>query len=92
MLVYAAVQLPIWNRVASWAAAVRPKPGIEPINQPELKRRLLAINSMDVPFHVVERKRNNLDVVWRLADAKWISLMTANKVSRKNPAAQAFEP
>ena len=37
---------------------------------------------MDVPFHVVERKRNNLDVVWRLADAKWIGLMTANKVSR----------
>jgi hypothetical protein len=37
---------------------------------------------MDVPFRVVERKRNKLDVVWHLADAKWVGLMTANKVSR----------
>jgi hypothetical protein len=37
---------------------------------------------MDVPFHVVGKKGNKLDVVWRLADAKWVGLMTANKVSR----------
>ena len=82
ILVYAAIQLPIWNRVASWAAAVKPGPGIEPVSEPELRQRLLAINTMDVPFHVVERKGKKFDVVWRLTDAKWVGLMTANKVSR----------
>jgi hypothetical protein len=82
ILIYAAIQLPIWNRVASWAAAVKPKPGIPPVSEPELRQRLLAINTMDVPFRVVERGRKKLDVVWRLADAKWVGLMTANKVSR----------
>jgi hypothetical protein len=37
---------------------------------------------MDVPFHIVEKKGKKLDVIWRLADAKWVGLMTANKVSR----------
>ncbi|MGD0919246.1 MAG: hypothetical protein ABSB22_22620 [Thermodesulfobacteriota bacterium] len=82
IVVYAAIQLPIWNRVASWAASIKPKRGIVPISEPELRQRLLAINGMDVPFHVVEKKRNKLDIVWRLADAKWVGLMTANRVSR----------
>ena len=82
ILIYAAIQLPIWNRVASWAAAVKPKPGIPPVSEPELRQRLLAINTMDVPFYVVEKRGKKLDVVWRLADAKWVGLMSANKVSR----------
>jgi len=82
ILAYTAIQFPIWNRVVSWAAAVRPKPGIPAVSEPELRQRLLAINTMDVPFHVVEKKGKKLDVIWRLADAKWVGLMTANKVSR----------
>jgi hypothetical protein len=82
VLVYAAIQLPIWNRVASWAVTIKPKPGIGPVSEPELRQRLLTINSMDVPFRVVEKRGKKLDVVWRLADAKWVGLMTANKVGR----------
>jgi hypothetical protein len=82
ILAYTAIQFPIWNRVASWAAAVRPKPGIPAVSEPELRQRLLAINTMDVPFHVIEKRGKKLDAVWRLADAKWVGLMTANKVSR----------
>jgi len=82
ILVYTAIQFPIWNRLASWAVTVNPKPGVKPVEESELRRRLFAINSMDVPFHVVEGKRGNLDVIWRLADAKWVGLMTVNKVSR----------
>jgi hypothetical protein len=82
ILVYTAIQFPIWNRVASWAAAVRPKAGIQAVSEPELRQHLLAINTMDVPFRVIEKKGKKLDVVWRLADAKWVGLITANKVSR----------
>jgi hypothetical protein len=82
ILAYALIQIPIWNRVGSWAVSVYPKPGVLPVSESELRRRLLAINDLDVPFHVVERQGKKLEVVWRLADAKWVGLITANKVSR----------
>ncbi len=81
ILAYAAIQLPIWNRVGSWAASVYPRPGVLPVSESELRRRLLAINDLDVPFKVSERKDGKLDVTWRLADAKWAGLMTMNKVT-----------
>jgi hypothetical protein len=81
IIAYAAIQLPIWNRVGSWAVTVYPKPGILPVGESELKQRLLAINDLDVPFKVTERKDGKLDVTWRLADAKWAGLMTMNKVT-----------
>ncbi len=81
ILIYAAPQFRIWNQVGSWAASVHPNPGILPVSQSELRRRLLAINQMDVPFQVAERKDGKIDVTWRLADAKWAGLMTLNKVT-----------
>jgi hypothetical protein len=81
IIVYAAIQLPIWNRVGSWAVTVYPKPGVLPVGESELRQRLLAINDLDVPFKVTERKDGKLDVTWRLADAKWAGLMTMNKVT-----------
>lgn len=32
ILVYTAIQLPIWNRVASWAAVVTPKVGVQAVS------------------------------------------------------------
>lgn len=82
ILIYAAFQLPIWNRIVGWATVVNPKPEVTPLNESELRHRLLSLNEMDVPFHVFERKDGKIDVVWRLADAKWAGLMTLNKVTK----------
>jgi hypothetical protein len=68
--------------VGSWAASVYPRPGVLPVSESELRQRLLAINDLDVPFKVSERKDGKLDVTWRLADAKWAGLMNANKVNQ----------
>ncbi len=81
ILIYAAIQLPIWNRVGSWAVTVYPRPGVSPVSESEVRRRLLAINDLDVPLKVTERRDGKLDVTWRLADAKWAGLMTMNKVT-----------
>jgi hypothetical protein len=82
ILLYVAVLFPLWCRVASWAATVPPKPGTAPVSEAELRQRLLAINATDSPLQVVERKRGKMDIVWRLADAKWAGLMTLNKITR----------
>jgi hypothetical protein len=82
ILLYVAVLFSLWCRVASWAATVPPKPGTAPVSEAELRQRLLAINATDSPLQVVERKRGKMDIVWRLADAKWAGLMTLNKITR----------
>ncbi|MGD9366751.1 MAG: hypothetical protein PVH87_13710 [Desulfobacteraceae bacterium] len=82
ILLYVALLFPLWCRVASWAATVPPKPGIEPVNEDELRQRLLAVNEADSPLQVVEGKKGKMDIVWRLADAKWAGLMTLNKLKR----------
>ncbi len=80
VILYAAIQLRIWNRVTGWATRVPAKPGVEPVSEQELRRRLLAINDEDVPFRVVEAKGGKIEATWRLADAKWAGIMTLNKV------------
>lgn len=80
LILYAAPQFRIWNRVVSWATRVPAQPGVEPVSEDELRRRLLAINQEDVPFKVVEGKEGKIEATWRLADAKWAGIMTLNKV------------
>ena len=80
ILIYAALQLRIWNRVASWAARVPPRPGVVPVSESELRSRLLAINDADVPFQVQEKSAGKLEATWRLADAAWAGLATLNQV------------
>ena len=82
ILLYFLLLIPLWFRVASWAATVLPKPGIEPVSEAELRKRLLALNETDSPLQVVEQKKGMMDIVWRLADAKWAGLMTLHKVKR----------
>lgn len=82
ILVYAGLQFRIWNRIVGWATVVEPKPEITPLGESELRRRLLSLNERDIPFQVFERKDGKIDVVWRLADAKWAGLMTLNKVKK----------
>lgn len=82
ILLYVALLIPLWCRVASWVATMLPKPGIEPVSESVLRQRLLAINATDSPLEVVEGKKGKMDIVWRLADAKWAGLMTLNKLKR----------
>lgn len=82
ILIYAGLQFPIWNRIVGWATVVEPKPEVTPLSESELRRRLFSLNEMDVPFQVFERKNGKIDVVWRLADAKWAGLMTLNKITK----------
>ena len=82
ILLYVFLLIPLWGRVASWSATVLPAPGIEPVSEAELKQRLLAINATDSPLQVIEGKKGKMDIVWRLADAKWAGLLTLNKIKR----------
>jgi hypothetical protein len=62
-------------RMASWAGTVKPLPSVEPVGDTELRARLLAVNELDLPFHIIEDKKSRLIAEWRIADAKWAGLM-----------------
>jgi len=77
VLIYAVfVTIPMF-RMGSWVGTVKPQPGEEPVDDAELRSRLLAINELDLPFHIIQDKNGKLVSEWRIADTKWAGLMEA---------------
>jgi hypothetical protein len=66
-----------------WAASIPAPAGIAAAPSGELRDRLLAINSLDVPFTVEEESPSGrLVVTWRFADARWIDHARAHGMRR----------
>ncbi len=63
-------------RGASWAAQIAPRPRITPVTAKALRARILALNDLDLPFHVREES-GGLVAEWRIADDRWIGPMEA---------------
>lgn len=63
-------------RGASWAAEIAPRPRITPVTAKTLRARILALNDLDLPFHVREES-GGLVAEWRIADERWVGLMEA---------------
>ncbi|HEY0021857.1 MAG TPA: hypothetical protein VGB24_03075 [Longimicrobium sp.] len=63
-------------RGASWAAEIAPAARTPPVAVDTLRSRILALNDLDLPFHVREES-NRLVAEWRIADARWVGLMEA---------------
>lgn len=63
-------------RGASWAAEIAPRPNTDPVAAKTLRSRILALNGLDLPFHVREES-DGLVAEWRIADDRWIGLMEA---------------
>jgi hypothetical protein len=68
-------------RGSSWAATTEPKPGVAPQSAEEVRRRLLAVNGLEVPYTVRE-DGNRIIVSYRFGDAKWVDLARAHGLSR----------
>ena len=76
--IYCLILLLTWPRAGSWAATIERKTDTTPVAGELLRKKILAINDMDVPFSIETTKRKNDIVVnWKYADAKWAGLMSA---------------
>ena len=65
----------------AWAARIPPQAGATPIPRDELRRRLLAVNDLDVPMRVRETKHGKLVAEWKLADARWTAIFQKGGLS-----------
>jgi hypothetical protein len=80
---WALLQFFIFGRVASWAGGVPPVEGVQPVAADQLMSRLMAVNSMKIPFTVSAGKEpNEIYIDWRYADATWLDLMRVHKMSK----------
>lgn len=73
-------------RGAAWAGAVPAVANARPVTAAELRQRLLAIGSANVPLVISEEATSNreghshLVATWRFADAQWLDLARARKL------------
>jgi hypothetical protein len=83
VMAWAVLQFFLFGRVASWAGGVPAAPGTTPVAAEQLVSRLMAVNSLGVPFAVSKGEQpNELYVDWRYADAAWFDLMRVHKIQR----------
>lgn len=65
---------------ATWAGAIPAVANVEPVTAAELRQRLLAIRSKNVPLTIEKENDQRLVVTWRFADAQWLDLARAHKL------------
>lgn len=71
-------------RMSAWAGEVTPDPRVKPVHASDLRQRLLAVNTLDVPFTVTADPSDGTRLIasWRYADAKWIDFVRVHGVRR----------
>ncbi len=73
--IYASLYGLFLYRLGSWASQVFPSSSQSPISEDLLKKRLLELNQLDLPFHLREGKKGFLIAEWKIADAKWATIL-----------------
>ena len=71
-------------KASAWSVRQTPAPGTRPELAAALRERLLAINQQNVPVQAITSPNddNTIEITWRYADAQWLDLMRAHKMSR----------
>jgi hypothetical protein len=64
-------------RGGTWAARIDAAPGTSPAPASTLRRRLMEVNALKLPFQMREEPDGRLVAEWRIADANWIGLLHA---------------
>ncbi len=53
-----------------------------PITRDELKQKLLSVNSPDLPYHIKLLNETDLEIEWKIADAKWFAIFGQERLQK----------
>jgi hypothetical protein len=56
------------------------KPGVESLDKEKLKECILNINSADLPYQINPSDKTDLELIWKIADAKWLGIFSKEKI------------
>jgi hypothetical protein len=79
-------------RGGAWAAQTAPSFEVPPVAAEELRRRLLAVNDLNVPFHVREEAHGRLVAEWRIVDVKWAGILQAGGLNKAHQIYLELDP
>jgi hypothetical protein len=79
-------------RGGAWATQTAPSPDVPPVAALELRQRLLALNDLNLPFHVREEANGQLVAEWRIVDAKWAGILNAGGLKQAHQIHLELDP
>jgi hypothetical protein len=82
LLVYTLLVSVYFLKGIAWGTRVDAKSVERVLSAAELKERLLALNTPDVPFQIEAHDDGELSATWNYADAKWVDLARARGMRR----------
>ena len=91
LLVYVLIVSIYFLKGLTWATRIDAKPVSIALSGSDLRQRLLALNSLDVPFRVESTDTRELQAIWRYADAKWVDLARAHGFRRMHRITMSFD-
>ena len=91
LLVYVGIVSIYFLKGLTWATRIDAKPVTVALSGSDLRQRLLALNSLDIPFQLESARNGELHAIWRYADAKWIDLARAHGFRRMHRITMSFD-
>jgi hypothetical protein len=82
LLVYTLFVSAYFLKGVAWATRMDAKPAARVLSGAELRERLLALNTLDIPFRIEAQDDGELSATWNYADAKWVDLARAHGMRR----------
>ena len=58
------------------------KLGVNRISKETLREQILSVNSPDLPYDIIPSDKTDLELFWKIADARWFGIFGREKVSK----------
>jgi len=58
------------------------KPAAESIGKDSLRERILGLNSPDLPYQINPSEKTDLELIWKIADAKWLGIFAKESIKQ----------
>jgi hypothetical protein len=91
LLVYTLLFSVYFLKGAAWATRVDAKSVQRVLSRAELQERLLALNTLDIPFQIEAHDDGELSATWNYANAKWVDLARAHGMRRIHRIRMTFD-
>jgi hypothetical protein len=77
---------------APWAARIQPAPGTSPVTEEEMRRRLLQINGLGLPWRLHPLDGSSFRAEWVFADARWVEAISAGGLRKSHRLTLRLDP
>jgi hypothetical protein len=67
------------------------KPNAVSIEKAALREQILGLNSPDLPYQIKPSEKTDLEIIWKIVDAKWLGIFAKERISKTYRAYMALD-